>query len=112
MHLLLLLLLLPVCRFDFLGQSLCLNLSCLFELFRHRFWRCQRLGRFYYVCHLILILFFFFMCSLLNFSDMSKHSLVSSFVVVVAGLGEGRGGGGRYFFFFFFFFFFCWMENM
>ena len=47
------------------------------------------------------------MCSLLNFSDMSKRSLVSSFVVVVVGLGEGRrgiylfyfifwgGGGGR-----------------
>ena len=32
------------------------------------------------------------MCSLLNFSDMSKHSLVSSFVVVVMGLGEDRGG--------------------
>ena len=31
------------------------------------------------------------MCSLLNFSDMPKHSLVSSFVVVVVGLGEGRG---------------------
>ena len=43
------------------------------------------------------------MCSLLNFSDMSKHSLVSSFVVVVVGLGKGRGVG---FFFFFFFFFF------
>ena len=46
------------------------------------------------------------MCSLLNFSDMSKHSLVSSFVVVVVGLGEGKGVG------FFFFFFFFWMENL
>ena len=44
----------------------------------------------------------FFMCSLLNFSDMSKHSLVSSFVVVVVGLGEGRGGSVFFFFFFFF----------
>ena len=49
------------------------------------------------------------MCSLLNFSDMSKHSLVSSFVVVVVGLGEGRGGP---FFCCFFFVFFCWMENL
>ena len=38
------------------------------------------------------------MCSLLNFSDMSKHSLVSSFAVVVVGLGEVRGGGGSVFF--------------
>ena len=43
------------------------------------------------------------MCSLLNFSDMSKHSLVSSFDVVVVGLGEGRGVG-----FFFVFFFVGW----
>ena len=48
----------------------------------------------------------FFMCSLLNFSDISKHSLVSSFVVVVAGLGEERGGRG------FFLFVFFLMENL
>ena len=66
------------------------------------------LGRFYYVCNLILILVFFLMCSLLNFSDMSKHSLVS-FVLVVVGLG--RGGGGRYLFNFFNLFF-CSMENL
>ena len=52
------------------------------------------------------------MYSLLNFSDMPRHSLVSSFVVVAVGLGEGRGGGGVGIFFFFFFFFFCWMENL
>ena len=47
------------------------------------------------------------MCSLLNFSDMSKHSLVSSFVVVVVGLGEGKGVG-----LFFCFCFFFLMENL
>ena len=41
------------------------------------------------------------MCSLLSFSDMSKHSLVSSFVVVVVGLGEG--GEGSVFIYFIFF---------
>ena len=46
------------------------------------------------------------MCSLLNFSDMSKHSLVSSFVVVVVGLGEGRGVGIYLFFLVFCFCFF------
>ena len=46
------------------------------------------------------------MCSLLNFSDMSKHSLVSSFVVVVTGLGEGRGIGILFFYFFIYLFFF------
>ena len=44
------------------------------------------------------------MCSLLNFSDMSKHSLVSSFVVVVVGLGEGRGVGIYLFYFFIYLF--------
>ena len=48
------------------------------------------------------------MCSLLNFSDMSKHSLESSFVVVVVGLGEGRGVG---FFFVFVFFFFLLLDG-
>ena len=43
------------------------------------------------------------MCSLLSFSDMSKQSLVSSFVVVVVGLGEGRGG--RYLFIYFIYLF-------
>ena len=43
------------------------------------------------------------MCSLLSFSDMSKHSLVSSFVLVVVGFGEGRWGGVGFFFLFFFF---------
>ena len=54
------------------------------------------------------------MCSLLNFSDMSKHSLVSSFVVVVVGLGVGRGSVFIYLFIFYFllFFFCCWMENL
>ena len=52
------------------------------------------------------------MCSLLNFSDMSKHSLVSSFVVVVVGLGGGGGRGvGIYLFIFllfYYYFFFGW----
>ena len=59
------------------------------------------------------------MCSLLNFSDKSKHSLVSSFVVVVVGLVEGRGVGIYLFIYFYFilfyfiyFLFFCWMENL
>ena len=47
------------------------------------------------------------MCSLLNFSDMPKHSLVSSFVVVVVGLGEG-GGVSIFFFFYFILFFVGW----
>ena len=69
---------------------LCLNLICLLELFRYRFWFCQWLGRFYYDCHLILTFVIFFTCSLLNFNDTSKHSLVSWLLLLL-------------FFFFFFF---------
>ena len=47
------------------------------------------------------------MCSLLNFSGMSKHSLVSSFVVVVVGLGEGREG--RYLFYLFIYLFYLFI---
>ena len=89
----------------------CLNLSCLLELFRHSFWFCQWLGRFYYVCHLILTFVFFFLtCSLLNFNDRSKHSLVSWILLLLffffffffdVGLGGGVGVGMFLIFFFF-----------
>ena len=84
---------------------LCLNLSCLLELFRYRFWFCRWLGRFYYVCHLILTFVIFFTCSLLNFNDTSKHSLVSWLLLLLflkfffrAGWGGGGGGGIGMFF--------------
>ena len=73
---------------------LCLNLSCLLELFRYRFWFCQWLGRFYYVCHLILTFVIFFTCSLLNFNDTSKLSLVSWLLLLLFFLLRVGGGGG------------------
>ena len=106
---------------------LCLNLSCLLELFRYRFWFCQWLGRFYYVCHLILIFVIFFTCSLLNFNDTSKHSLVSWLLLLLFFfffLGRVGGGGGLVcsfknnffvcFVLFLFLFLFCFflMENL
>ena len=82
---------------------LCLNLICLLELFRYRLWFCQWLGRFYYVCHLILtfVFFFFFLtCSLLNFNDTSKHSLVSWLLLLLFFFffyGGLEGGIGMFF---------------
>ena len=83
---------------------LCLNLICLLELFRYRFWFCQWLGRFYYDCHLILtFVIFFFTCSLLNFNDTSKHSLVSWLLLLLffffffLGRVGGGGEGGNWY---------------
>ena len=91
-------LLLPVCGFEFLCHVLCLNLICLLELFRYRFWFCQWLGRFYYDCHLILTFVIFFTCSLLSFNDTSKHSLVSWLLLLLFFFfffRAGWGGGGE-----------------
>ena len=75
------------------------DLFVMLELFRYRFWFCQWLGRFYYDCHLILtFVIFFFTCSLLNFNDTSKHSLVSWLLLLLFFFffffRAGWGGGG------------------
>ena len=58
----------------------------------------------------------FFTCSLLNFHDTSKHSLVSWILMLLFFfffffVGQVGGGVGVGMFFIFFYFFF-WMENL
>ena len=105
----------------FLCHALCLNLSCLLELFRHRFGFCQWLGRFYYICHLIVtfVIFSLAACPVLMTCQNIRWycGLFCCCCCGVCGedcyvLFEKDFFLSLLSFFFFFFFFFFWMESL